>query len=352
MTDSLPTSPPEAPGYDEQQKKIEQEIIDLRMLTIVSERRPVPALMQLRKYWPNRKTTEKEEFNHALQAFGWTMFSLVFLGGGSGGFLTLVVAAVTVYLAYTANGIATSSNGIATQSNDLIERQIAVEDAARRANVSNELTAILDQINTYQIGQPNSRELPSTIVARIQAASQVMLPYTIPALDPSQEPAFYSPERSQLLLALANLQLSDYRPILERADFSFSIVSNLRLVGATAIGGAEFSFCQLRNAELGTDTIVNSMFRFARLEDGKVFKCNFSGSNFSSSTLRNINVSASRFNYCDFRGANLVGISLNKDDIATETFAGSKFEGATVDAAFFRDVLAPLGVSPDQIIIR
>ena len=325
---------------DDQTKKIEQEIVDLRLLTIVSERRTVPAIMQLRRYWRNRKTTEKKEFENAVQAFWWTMVALIFPGGGSGGVLTLIIAAATIYL-----GI--RSNQIATQSNALADRQIAVEDAARRAAEHAEVTAILDQINSYQINEPNSPTLPSTIVARIQAVTHAMRPYMQPSDSLQKFPLFYSPERSQLLSVLTNLGLTDYGPIIEHADFSYSYVYRLGLLHITAIPGARFGHCKFEEVNFAHDTLVRSDFSSTEIKRSSFYQSNFAGSNFTSATWENVLISTTQFSYCDFGGATLRNVFV--DDF--NAFQGANFQGATVDSDFFRSVIMELEIPHEKIFV-
>jgi hypothetical protein len=334
---------PPPKGEDEfNSEKIQKELDELRLLTIVSERRAVPAFLQLRKYWPNRKSTQKEEYKKAVEAFTWTALSLIFPGGGSGGFLTVLIAVATIYLGMR-------SNQLQKQSNSLVDRQILVEDASRRATISAELTAILDQINDYQIVHPESKTMPSTIVARIMTATKAMHAYEQPGNELPHFPQIYSPERSQLLSVLANLHLSDYRPILEGSDFSHSVVPELRMDGATAILGGRFSNCWFDEATFSRDTLVRADFSHSRIQASQFFHSDFSGSDFSSAVFRKVRIKSSQFTYCNFNQAMILGVVV--DD--PESFKEASFIGAQVDQNFFDEVLKPLQVDEKSVhIIR
>lgn len=320
-------------------EQIRKEIVELRQLTIVSERRLIPAIMQLRRYWPNRKTTEKEEYEKALKALLMTLLPTILWGGGGGGFLTIVIAIATIYLGYR-------SNQIGNQSNTLLDRQIAVEEDARRATLYAEITAIFDQINNFQISEPKSRTLPSSITSRIQAVSHAMLPYW--QQSPSQIKEKYSPERSHLLYVLADLRLTDYRPIFENSDFSYSIVNKFELFDATAKVGAKFRNCKFEGATFVRDTILRSDFSLTTIEGGRILTSNFSGTDFSSAVMENVLISCTQFKYCDFRAATLKGVLIDHFD----AFQGSNFEGATVDSSFYTNVILPLRIPANHVRVR
>ncbi len=314
------------------------------LLIIESERRLVPSILNFIK--AAYRNQPKGKLWAATKALLFSFFPSGNASGGSGVF-ALIMTLAALYFAYWANVIGTHSNEIGIQSNALANHQVKLEEATRRGSISSEVTAILDQINNYQISQPNSRDLPSTIIARIQTATQIMLPYEQPMIESGGKPPYYSPERSQLLLTLANLHLSNYRSILDDADFSYSFVSNFNLRNATTTGKAKFHHCQWKDAKLTQDTLINSHFDNSSIVGGKVSYSSFSGSDFFGAKLQNLSIEESLFQSCNFKLAVLVGIKVSDYN----TFVGSNFEGAFVDDDFKSDVLDPLGIRSGSYIV-
>lgn len=343
MASETNQSEEEKPINDLDFEDIRRRLEDQRLFIIRSERRLVPALVNFfYRYAPWKKDLKPGESKASFEALGWSIFS-VGGGGGGAGILMVVLTIITINLSR-------KSNQISEQTNKLLDRQVSIEEASRRAIISAEVSAILDQINHHQLEEKSSKELPSTIVARIAAASQMMYPYSQPDVgEDNGLPKEYSPERTQLLLSLLQLKLSSWGKLLRTSDFSHVVIVNQQfsdVVSKSPYFSANFASSTFEDLAFKYDTLVFANFSKAKMRNVSFYNCHFGGSEFSGSRIENCRVTSSNFRHCNFRAATIKSINI---DSLQHSFDGACFDNATVDSAFYTTVLQPIGYPPSRL---
>jgi uncharacterized protein YjbI with pentapeptide repeats len=387
---------PEAKEGDQQQAATRHEldaiqatVEEQRLLIIRSERRMITAFTNFFfRYRPKKKGLKPGESQAAFEAFLWSL-SPVGGGGGGTGLLTIILTILTLHLTCESNDLSDKSNHLSERSNQLIDRQIAIEDAARRATISAELTAILDQINDYQIDHPGSRTLPSTIISRISSATYFMSPYDQPKSIAPDFPGKCSPERGQLLVVLASLNLSDYRSIMEKSNFSYAVIyqttiSSFDTKGKSVLKNCvfehayfledtmprtDFSAGWMLNTQFETSYFANSVLDSVQISQSEFSRSNFDISNFRGAILQRVSFkNSTSCKGCDFNGAKLIDISIdslssfkgsnftraliiNVRPTSHLAFEEANFHGAFVDEQFFNSVLVPLNIPKEDVHI-
>ena len=234
------------------------------------------------------------------------------------------------------NDTLTKQNLMLGEQNHKIDAQTKLDEAARRANLTFEITSINETIENIReklehtaINQPIN--LPDHLVGRIISLSKVAEPYFY--LDSSKltdsESIInliktpLSPERALLLrnllsgeianaeeiiksgldLSFADLRrvsmegIDFSRALLSRANFSFSKLDNIRF-DKSRLDGADFS-----SAQLGVGLTSNMDFSYADLRSADFGSSIVSNTNFSHSVLVDATFKGSQFDKVDLTGA-------------------------------------------------
>lgn len=255
-------------------------------------------------------------------------------------------ALLEIVIAFAACIFAYNSNKISKTSNNLMDRQILIEDATRQAAASAEVSAILDQINNYQTSNYSTKSLPSTILARIAAATQTIRPYRQPqsSMDNLCD-TIQSPERGHLLAALVNMGLTEFQYIFKRSDFSYAVIHNTIFSDVTCLDASKFHNVCFQDISMERDTLPFADFSSSSLTGLKIKSCYFNYADFSGASLEHLEITSSNFQNADFRNCTIRNIDVD----GNSEFLNARFSGAIVDSAFYEAIIKPLGDSSNAI---
>jgi hypothetical protein len=197
-----------------------------------------------------------------------------------------------------------NQNALLLDQNKKIDKQNDIADAQKRSAFVTEMFSILQEV--AKTPHPNG-ELPKELVARILVLTISAVPYRyLSRAGPSEESVVLSPERGQLLLALArmNVKLSS----LEEAGVEFDS-SDLRGLDLSLVDFSEM-------------TLTGCDFSFSSLKEARFVKAELLLPHFNKATLLGV----------DFSGAKLQIVNFNDAQ-----FLGTKFDGAFLSTVEFKD---------------
>jgi len=202
--------------------------------------------------------------------------------------------------------------------NDKIKQQVYLEEASRRNNLVLLMDNILEKVNDEL--KNGDGKLNKPLISRISALSQGFQPYYF-LKDSTLTETQYSPERGQLLLALADsgVDTTTLNKIYSRttfenaylagADMDSFYLKKIRLMGS-----------DLTNAKLIKTNLIDANLRGADLSDAylsgtKLIKTNLSGANLSNAHLSGANLNGSDLSGTNLNGADLMGANLSNVDL-------------------------------------
>ncbi len=190
----------------------------------------------------------------------------------------------------------------------LIEQQAGMTESLRNNGLMLLMTQILDKVDDEIKSHPHEM-LSDGLISRIVALSFSFQPYTQFSAD-SASPYKLSPERGQLLMALANMDIDSLSifEINSRATFS-----NADLRGAD-LTKANLNGINLRWADLSKASLLRAKLKDANLRDARFWGANLRESKMNESDLRR----------ADFTWADLDGVDLNKADVSGANFTNAK----------------------------
>lgn len=192
--------------------------------------------------------------------------------------------------------------------NEKIDVQISLEEANRRSSLIFLMSNIMDnvdkELSKVDIHKNRIDTLSDGLIGRIVALSYALKPYRYLNESQSNKPGTeyksgdvltrsYSPERGQLLIAIASFPLSDStrKKIFEKATFK-----NADLVRAN-LKGIDFSYVDLEYANLEYANFYRSTFRRANLAKTNLGHADFSNADLERADLRSANLKATNL-YC------------------------------------------------------
>ena len=227
-------------------------------------------------------------------------------------------------------------NEIMDLQNKRIEDQSTLMESERR-NGKEEVTAILDQINAFQLNQPNERLFPKTLVDRIVASSRNFLPYRYQYATPSGGqliPEKRSPERGQLLRALVEMRPSNLNTIVANSCFNHADAPGIELKYLGVLEKIQLDSAHLHGARFERDTFLQGQLAHATLTGATFYECvfiggDFQGANFRGATFRNVQFKGVRLQGSNFLEANILS------DLGSEPnldFEGSEIQGIKISA--------------------
>jgi len=194
-----------------------------------------------------------------------------------------------------------TQNDLITQQNEKITKQVFLEEASRRNNLVLLMDNILAKVNS-EITDEN-KKLSTPLIGRIQALSQGFQPYYFLEDSTNLTKQKYSPERGQLLLALANSGID---------TTTMDIIFDKATFGSAYLKGAKLDSFYLRGADL----------RYADLQ---------------GADLRDADLQGANLRYVDFQGANLSGVNLQRTGLRDADLQGADLSGAVLQGANLLD---------------
>lgn len=192
--------------------------------------------------------------------------------------------------------------------NEKIDIQTNLSEAERRGSLVFLMNNIFDRVDDElkEVGNTD-RNLSPQLIGRISGLSFSLKPYKYLVND-SLLDHFISPERGQLLHNLASSELSDstMEQINSLANFSFSELSGVRLIGKN-MSSIDLRYSDLRSADISNSCMLMSNLMGANLRGISALNTNFAGSIMSGADLRNGSFSLSVLNHVSFYNADLRG---------------------------------------------
>lgn len=286
------------------------------------------------------------KFSAALKASLITVFSpatATAAGIGVASILTLVLA--------------WQSNELLKRQNELINTQNLLQESSRRAGLTVELTEVLNRISDanlprvsssddetariclqenygYDFSVPSSaqramRSLPEMLLGRVVALSNSFRPYRYLDIDrndlitdsSSGLSVPMSPERAQLLFALANARIDMAEVAQAGGDFSRTPLGNAQLSGmwinnlklpASDLNGAILVYSNFSRADLSYSNLVEvnatcGVYTGAKLVNVNMAGGQFMGASFDDAVMQGVNVYMANFKDATFQRADLRG---------------------------------------------
>lgn len=319
---------------------------EIERMLIERETRIVPIWMNLLNAFYS-DGWHGERFQAALRSLLWKILSPSTIAASAVG----IAGIVTLILSW-------QTTRLMERQNSLIEVQNLLQESSRRAGLAIELTEVLNRISDTtwsQFGRPKSIleqsceqseygyevqlapgfaepafALSSAMLGRVVALSNSFKPYryldvtkndlTSNLASGLSEPS--SPERAQLLLALASANISLEQVSKAGANFEKSPLGNAQLAGhkltyvnadGSDFNGAilvhtNFSGAHLRWSKFTEANAACAVFDGADLRESDLADGQFMGASFKGAKLESARIFIAKFTDADFSGADLRGI--------------------------------------------
>lgn len=268
--------------------------IELESRLLAQEHRTIPVIAN---YLSRNKFSENDPRRAScVSAALYTAVSAFFpfsSSGGGGGLLALIgcIASVAVVI------VSCQANRKLESQNRLILEQNRFLEAARVSeNVSALIAQLFADIDTTlgpATANEKFRELPQALASRTSVLSTLCQPYDVSPGDNIE--LRLSPERRNLLLNL----------VARRIDIS-------------KIPKADFSYADLRGADLSNSSLRGVNLRNADFTDAYLYGANLAETDLWSVVMRN----------ADLANANLAGAAIIGGDLSDATLVGSNFSNA------------------------
>lgn len=254
--------------------------------------------------------------------------------------------------------LAWQSNKLVEKQNELLSIQNLLQESSRRAGLTVELTEVLNRISDASLkdfvayDEPTNQEcrqdkygytfrvqihkeykfstLPDALLGRLVALSNSFRPYRYIDVTKQDMTSDFesglsepmSPERAQLLLALANARIS-IRDVAE-AGGTFE---------RSPLGGAQLTGMQIHGAELNSSDfnlgiLAHASFRGAALRHSKFSGSNATCADFTSADLTGADLSQGMFQGASFDNARLQGVMFYTGTFNDATFRNADLRGA------------------------
>jgi uncharacterized protein YjbI with pentapeptide repeats len=247
----------------------------------------------------------------------------VFIGGIVLG--ALITSAVSYFLFYT----------VFTDQTNLLQDRLTGQETEiallRKNNWAPLLQNVLDKIDNELHDNPK-RILSEETIERIAAMGYFFKPYLHLEGD-TTAPELLSPERGQLLLLLASLNLDSVSYVKIKSRTSFE--------GAD-LREADLSHTDLRGADLVKADLANVNLNGARLDAANLsfanlWGCHASYASMERINLRRANLAWSNLNAVKFGGADLHEADLTSAQLREADLHDANLQWADFDAAFLQD---------------
>lgn len=210
---------------------------------------------------------------------------------------TLIPSLISIYILYKQNG--------------LIKTQNSLVEASRNSSYGFQLSAVFDAVDKAPKDANGKTVLRQNNIGRIIGLTQSLKPYKI-LINGELTEKTYSPEKTQLLLFLLNANIKK---------------SSLNKV----FSSADFSHCDLRNANLTKKYMVGINLKNSNLENAELTSSNLNEADLSNTNLQHIQFSNGSANEANFANANLQSAKITRTYLTGANFAGAKVAGALIE---------------------
>ena len=225
-----------------------------------------------------------------------------------------------------------TQNDLITQQNEKITKQVFLEEASRRNNLVLLMDNILAKVNS-EITDEN-KKLSTPLIGRIQALSQGFQPYYFLDDSTNLTKQKYSPERGQLLLALANsgIDTTTMDIIFDKATFSSAYLKGAKL-DSLYLRGADLREADLQRADLREADLQGANLRYADLQGANLRDADLQGANLRDADLQGANLRDADLQGADLKDADLQGVYLWSADLQGAYLRDADLQGADLWSA-------------------
>jgi uncharacterized protein YjbI with pentapeptide repeats len=209
------------------------------------------------------------------------------------------------------------------KQDQLILEQAEMMESVRQGNQSALMANVLNKIDEELSSQPDSQLTESTI-ARVVALSYSLKPYRYLSGDTLSDKKL-SPERGQLLLALARMPINSvsFSKIKKDAPFFGADLRKANLQG-TNLSGADLNGADLRDANL----------EGANLENVQLVRANLWGAMLDSANLSHANLRRADLQWAEINNADLSGAIMNGANLSDAKLRKTNLKRAEIQWAF------------------
>ncbi len=306
----------------------------------------------LRKIWNKNKDLIQSLHNQSdtsLQVknyqFVWTILTV------------LILSACALNLFFIHKHREYSKDQVIQQNQKILEQSQLIE-STRKSNLLVLMNNLYDKIDK-ELDQDPKRKLSEKTMARIEALNHSFQPYAIFEQDSLSEKS-WSPERGQLLLTLAsmNMDTSSFNQIkrrisfagadLRKADLSEMNLSGIDLKKAN-FKEATLHSTNLSNAEVSDANFFGANLIEAKLENSILHRVNFSWANLNNANLSKSNLNGVTLDDAQLRNTNLQQIKMiwaksnnamyNNADLTGSDLSGTELKNANLGNANFSNTI-------------
>lgn len=211
------------------------------------------------------------------------------------------------------------------------EYQTALLESTRNSEQVALMGNILNAVDDELKNNPE-RKLSSELIERIAALSYSFKPYRSDELTTEK----LSPERGQLLLALAkmNLDTQTFTQIKFKTTFEFANLKGAALRSANLSGvnlkGANLKDADLRGVDLSHANLWDATLWGANLTNANLSSTNFKRANIEWAEMRNAKMAGTNFKGANLSHSNLRQTDLSESDIRLAFLNGTFLNGANL----------------------
>lgn len=247
-------------------------------------------LDELKKLDPSKETINNFAISFANQIFKYRFYGLV-----------LAIIPFTFLVIQTC--LIGNQNNLIKRQNEKIEKQVYLQEASRRNNLVLLMDNILEKVND-EIDKGNSI-LSKPLIGRISALSQGFKPYYfLQGSNLTKKPL--SPERGQLLLALANSGID---------STTLDIIYAKTTFRRSYLKGANMDSLYLKGIDLMDSDLTGANLVKANLREAKLYTVNLGLVDLRDADLRNAALSSAILHATDLSDADLRNADLNGADL-------------------------------------
>lgn len=224
---------------------------------------------------------------------------------------------------------------ILIKQNKLIETQNSLVEASRKSAYGFQLSNIFDAIDKQ------GSDISNNLIGRIVGISHSLKPYKILESEGELSKKLYSPERTQLLLFIANsnINLEDKRRIFKAADFSYCDLRNMNLSNRYLVGinlsNSNLENTNLAKSNLNGSRLINANLKNANISNGYARNTDFTNANLQNTRIRYTELNDSKLINTNLEKAVLDFSSLRKACLTDAYLNNTRFKGSALDSAYF-----------------
>jgi uncharacterized protein YjbI with pentapeptide repeats len=251
-------------------------------------------------------------------AFVWILVALFIVLGGS----------VSSWMIFRQNQLFVAQT---QHQNQRIQEQSELIGSIRSSQQVFLMGNVLDKVDDELDSDPN-RTLSDATIARIAALGYSCKPYAYFAGDSLYKKKM-SPERGQLLLALANMRIDSGSFAKIKHDTPFSGAD----LNGTDLKGADLSGIDLRGADLRSADLSGANLSGANLKGADLWGAILNDANLGGTNLNRVDLRWAELNSANLKMANLDGTDLSNAKLRRADLSGATFRWAISAGAMFND---------------